>query len=257
MHWHRLVQLHAAGAHRLARTQTGAMQLFLVVRHAGALRVHAQGHGGRLLGARQQVLPVLRVVALQALDPPQRMVPERLRVGIGLRHQGCALTQEASQAGVDEPGLCLGLTLAARGLHRLADQGVTRVRRLGFIPAQGQGAAQQGIHRGRRFAVGQQRTQGPCTSQLPHDLKTQGLYARAQGRRHRIQLRRERFARPHRLHSGSGVLKQLPQGWRLYRRAHAMTPLMPARAGKRKTCTGCMCKRVASQLAGACNKAVL
>lgn len=141
------------------------------------LTVDTQRHRRRLLGHVQQFLPMLRVIRLQTLNPPARMIPLRLEVAIGLMHQVITFAHETAQAGIDEPALGLGLPLFTRGLYRLIDQRMNRVWGICFAPAQGQGRAEQGIHRRWWCFRGQLLTQSGRTAQLSQGQKTQGLNA--------------------------------------------------------------------------------
>jgi hypothetical protein len=91
--------------------------------------------GACALSAAQHALPLARMVALEALDPPARMVPLRDRLAVGGGHQLVALAQEAPQAGVDEAGLRARRRVALGGLDRLVDQRERLVGRALGVPA--------------------------------------------------------------------------------------------------------------------------
>ena len=91
MHRHSLGQLNAHFAHRFGRNalRFQGLQIGLCV---VMLSVDTQCHGRGRLGGLQNVLPLLRVVVLQALDPPSGMVPLRCDVRFGLSQQGFAFS---------------------------------------------------------------------------------------------------------------------------------------------------------------------
>ena len=210
-HRHSLCQLQACGPNRFGGQAQG-QQLRLVFGHAVVAWIDAQAHGRGLLCHAQQALPLTRVFGLQALDPPQGVIPKGLWVGVGQGHQVFTFTHEAPQTGIDETALGVRRSLLARGFNRLVDQGVYRVRRRSVLPAQGQGGTQQSV--GSRWwgFAGQLFAQRHRASQLPHDLKSQRLHTGAQFGGHSFDFRRQRTPCSHTLHHRCGRLQQLPQG---------------------------------------------
>jgi len=177
----------------------------------GALQVHAQIHRRRLLRRRQNRLPVPRVIALQALDPPARVVPARHRVLQGRGHQRRAFAQKAAQAGVDEGGLHTQCRLPARGFDRLVDQGERLVQRAGLRLRKRQRGAQQRIDGRRRCAPGQRAAQHLGRAQPAQGMERQRLHAGAQRRLHLLELGRQRAPFTHALHGLRHQLQLAPQ----------------------------------------------
>ena len=94
----RLVQLHTGFTkHRCINIDS--FQRLLVLCGSRFLLINSQAHGGLGVIGLQNALPVLRIVFLQALQPPLRMVPACQRIAVRLRHQGITFAQEAAQAG--------------------------------------------------------------------------------------------------------------------------------------------------------------
>ena len=216
LHRQGLVQLQALRADRQG-LDAQRRQLLLVLRNGLMPGVDPQRHGGGLLCQGQQPLPILRVVFLQALDPPTRVVPLGWQIAVGLMDQIFAFAHEAAQTSVDEATLRLRLPVLARGLDGLVHQGEDRIRRIGVLPAQRQSSAQQGVYRRWRRFGGQTFAQCGGAAQLPEHLKTQGLNARAQRVRHGVQLRGQRAALARGLNGAGGGLQQAPQRGRLPR----------------------------------------
>ena len=154
----------------------------------------------------------VRLVALQAADPPLRMVPHRHRILPGQRHQRVAFAQKAAQAAVDEAGLRLGGRVPLGRFHRLVDQRERLVRRVPVAPGQRQHHAQQGICRGRWRPRRQLPAQVFGTRQRAPDLEHEGLHAWPQSRRDLVQRGRAGAAGPHRHDAGRRGLQLAPQG---------------------------------------------
>ena len=179
-----ILQTHAVIAPRLPG-QAGLSQQGQIALHIGAPAIDTQHHGCRPVGGLQHRLPVLRILGLQAANPPQGVVPARLIVLQRLRQQGLTLAQIAAQAGVQQASGKAGIALGFGRLDHLAHQGVGRIR--GLLRAiarlqQRQGGVQQRTHRGRGRARHQEALQRTCGSPLAHDMKGQGLGARSQAR---------------------------------------------------------------------------
>ena len=154
---------------------------------------------------------MLGMLALQALDPPARMVPQRLGVAVGGSYQRHALAQETAQAGVDKIGVGRGRKIALEGFDRLVDQGESVIGRGLFIPGQGQGHAQERVGGGRGHAADQAAAQGLRAAQIAPDVKGQRLHARAQWRSHGFHRCGARAAVAHGSDHGSGGLQLAPQ----------------------------------------------
>gem|GEM_PF-5898279 len=180
-----LGQLHAMRAeHR--RLQVDGLQCAQVLRRRRFPGMHPQRHRRVGVVGFQNLLPLRGVFALQALDPPARVVPAGLGVRVGQRHQRIPLAQKTAQTGIDETGLpCSGTALGR--FHRLVDQREGRIRCLGFIPRQRQCRAQQGIHLGGRGLGRQLGAQGLGPAQIAQHLEQQRLDTRAQRGRHGLQ----------------------------------------------------------------------
>ena len=122
---------------------------------------------------------MLGVVFAQLVHPPLRVVPHRLRIGVGPAHQRIALAQKAAQATVDKTGLVGSGRSALSCLHSLVDQRVRRVRGIFFAPNQRQHHAQKriGFRRGRLF--GKLLAERFGSPQPAKRVKAQGLHPRA------------------------------------------------------------------------------
>ena len=200
------------GAAQCVGTDALLGQARAVVGHADALDVDAQVHRRRLLCRRQDGLPVLRVIALQPLGPPARVVPARHRVVLHGRGEGRALAQVAPQAGVDEGGVRAQGAIALGGFDGLIEQGEGFVGRAVGRLRQRQAGAQQGIDGGRWGAarqLGAQRLRQPEPAQ---HMKRQRLGAGAQQGIDARQFGRQRTPRPHARHQPRTGLQLAPQG---------------------------------------------
>ena len=60
------------------------------------LQIDPQAHGRRTLRGLQHSLPILRMIVLQTLDPPCRVVPLRRDIGFCLGQQTFAFTQKST-----------------------------------------------------------------------------------------------------------------------------------------------------------------
>ena len=179
MNGYRLEQLNAKLGHRFGGNALRLQNLQISL-HRAVLGADAQCHGRRRLRRLQNGLPLLRVVCLQALDPPSRMVPKCSDVGIGLRYQGLAFSQEAAQTRVDKRCLRTHVFVPACRLNGLVDQGVNRIGRQLVLPRQGQCCAEQGICLCGRCFARQAFSKCQGTSPPTHGLKRQCLNTRSQ-----------------------------------------------------------------------------
>ena len=186
---HRLwpLQTHGGAAER-AGADTVRCQARAEIRHGGALQIDAQIHRRRLLGRRQYGGPVRRMIALQAFDPPRRMVPARHRVLRHGLHQRSPLAQKSAQAGVDEGRLWPQRWTPFGRFHRLIDQREHLVGRLRLGLRQRQAGAQKCIGRRGRRAARQLPAQGLGQTEPAQRVKRQRLRTWAQGRLHTTQL---------------------------------------------------------------------
>ena len=146
--------------------------------------IYSQCHGCMPVVGLQNLLPVLRMVLAQAVNPPPRMVPAGQRIAVRLRHQRITLSQKATQAGIDERCLRLGSGVALGGFDCLVNQGEGIVRGGIRIPAKRQRRAQQGIYGRARRAGGELAAQHFGTPHLPQHMEQQRLHTWAQGRLH-------------------------------------------------------------------------
>ena len=203
------------------RGDAGVGQALQVLRHAGLFcvavrrmvmgQVHAQRHRCGLLARLQHRLPVLRVVGLQPLDPPARVVPAGHRVAVGGAHQGVALAQKAAQAGIDEARLRSHAGVVLGRLDRLVHQGEGLVGCAWRIPGQGQSREQQRVGCGRWRAAGQPGAQRLRATELAQRMKRQRLRRRAQRGLRGGQRLGGRAAGQHRLQNAGGSLKLPPE----------------------------------------------
>ena len=145
--------------------------------------VNAQAHGCLCIVGRQNALPILGVVFLQAVYPPLRVVKTRQRVVVCGCHQGLTLAQKAAQTRIHKAGLTLQPCTLGR-FNGLVDQGEGLVRGLLRVPSQRQGGAQQRIHLGRGGFGGQLLAQHLGAPQLAQHLEQQSLHPRAQPHGH-------------------------------------------------------------------------
>ena len=118
---------------------------------------------------------MLGVVLADPVDPPLRVVPDRLRVFFGDGDQLVALTQKPAQTTVDKTGLVGGGFAAFCSFDGLINQRMRRVRRLVFAPNQRQNNAQERVCFRRRRASGELLAQGFCAAQPAQGMKPQGL----------------------------------------------------------------------------------
>ena len=193
------------------RGHAGQRQRICKSRQTGLAQVHPQGERGLGIGGLQNRLPALRLLSLQALNPPHGVIPPRLRQCIRLGHQLGAFAQKAAQAGVHKSRLpgCSGIALDS--LNRLVHQREFIVGRATRIPAQSQGHAQQGIDCSGRCLGSQSIAQCHSPTQVAPHGKGQGLHARAQNRVHGFQRHAAGLPRALRPQHGSGRLQLPPQ----------------------------------------------
>ena len=78
---HRPLQVHGCWRNGV-RGHAGQRQRICKSRQTGLAQVHPQGERGLDIRGLQNGLPTLRLLGLQALDPPHGVVPLRLRQGI-------------------------------------------------------------------------------------------------------------------------------------------------------------------------------
>ena len=157
----------------------------------------------------QDGLPVKRVVFAQAVHPPLRVVPDGLRVAVGLGDQRVTLAQKSAQAAVDEAGLMARAFAAFGGFNRLVHQHIRGVGCVFLIPGQRQRHTQQGIGFRRWRAFGQLLAQGFGAAQPTQGVKSKRLHTGAQGGVHLFQCGGEGLAVPHG-HQQTGCALKLP-----------------------------------------------
>ena len=132
-----------------------ARQQGQVIRHAAPLRIDSQVHRRSRLRRRQDGLPMRGVIAAKTFRPPAGMVPARHRIDqCGLR-QRLALTQEASQTGVEQPGMRAQSTVALGRLDRLVHQRKRLIHGTAFGLREREAGAEQRIRQRRRYTAHQ------------------------------------------------------------------------------------------------------
>ena len=197
--------------------QAGLVQAGQIGGDAAATCVDAQRHWRTAVIGRQQGLPVLRPIGLQAIHPPLGMVgAPRYRPLGDLEHRRL-LAHEAAQYCVDECGT--GGQALARSGDRVIDQRVIGVGRFAVGPQQRQRAHQQRVDRFRRRLRCQPLACGLRLPEAPQHMKTQRLHARPNFAWALRQHFRQRAPGSHRLDCVGGMAKQPCQRWRRAGRA--------------------------------------
>ena len=122
LHRYRVVQCDGRRSICLCR-QSGLLQAREIVVPACLPHIGAQGHGCLGIGCLQQLLPMLRMVLLDTLNPPLRVVPLGHGIRAGQRDQAVAFAQKTAQARIDKVSLRAGGRVAFGCLYSLVDQG--------------------------------------------------------------------------------------------------------------------------------------